>query len=80
VEGTRGEIGVTGRKVDANILLKASAFPSAVMNCSLLWIKVSGKEEPVVFVLKNLQKCFGLSLAELANVEIDSRFFILLRF
>ena len=61
--------------MDAKYLLKASAFLSAVMNCSSLWVKVSGREEPVVFVLKNLQNSFGFSLTELAKEEIYSRFF-----
>ena len=50
--------------------LKASALLSDVVNCSLLWVKMSGREEPVVFALKNLQKSFGLSLTELARDEI----------
>ena len=64
--------------MDAKNLLKASAFLSDVVNCSLLWVKMSGREEPVVFVLKNLQKSFGLSLTELARDEIYSRFFDLI--
>ena len=36
---------------------------------------MSGREEPVVFALKNLQNSFGLFLTELAKVEMLSRFF-----
>ena len=55
LEPSLDEPGVAGWKVDAKYLLKASALLSAVVNCSSLRVKVSGREEPVVLVLKNLQ-------------------------
>ena len=61
--------------MDAKYLLKAPAFLSAVVNYSSLWVKVSGREETVVFASKNLQNSFGFSLTELAREEIYSRFF-----
>ena len=61
--------------MDAKHLLKASALLSAVVNCSSLRVKVSGREEPVVFVLKNLQNSFGFSLTELGREEMYSCFF-----
>ena len=40
---------------------------------------MSGREEPVVLALKNLQKSLGLSLTELARVEMYSRFLDLIK-
>ena len=55
-------------------LVESVSFP---FGCGELFV-IMGREEPVVFALKNLQKCFGLSLTELARDEIYSRFFDLI--